>query len=594
MAQYKAPLRDMQFVMHEVLNVENHYKSLPHFAEVDRDLVNSVLETGAQFAENELSPINRSGDEEGCGFDDGVVTTPKGFKEAYAKFVELGLGSLAAPVEQGGQGLPPSLGIAMSEMTGTANWSWSMYPGLSHGAINTIAAHGTDEQKEIYLTKLVSGEWTGTMCLTESHAGSDLGIIRTKAEPQADGSYKISGTKIFISAGEHDMAENIVHVVLARLPDAPKGTKGISLFLVPKFMPGSGERNGVKCGSIEHKMGIKASATCVMNFDGATGFLIGPPNTGLNCMFTFMNTARVGTALQGVCAAEGSFQGALTYAKDRLAMRSLTGPKAPEKEADPIIVHPAVRQLLLTQKAFAEGGRLMVYWLSTFTDVLEGSESAEDKKAADDMMSMLTPIAKAFLTEVGYEAANHGVQVYGGHGFIREWGMEQIVRDTRIALLYEGTTQIQALDLLGRKVLQTQGALLRNFTKVVHKFCAANEGDAQMGEFVRPLAALNKEWGDITMRIGMKAMSNPDEAGAAAVDYMMYSGYVTMAYLWAWMAKVAQDKLAAGEGDAAFYKAKVQTAQFYFKKILPRTKAHVEIIDAGLESLNMAPEAFAF
>ncbi len=594
MAQYKAPLRDMQFVMHEVLNVENHYKSLPHFAEVDRDLVNSVLETGAQFAENELSPINRSGDEEGCGFDDGVVTTPKGFKEAYAKFVELGLGSLAAPVEQGGQGLPPSLGIAMSEMTGTANWSWSMYPGLSHGAINTIAAHGTAEQKETYLTKLVSGEWTGTMCLTESHAGSDLGIIRTKAEPQADGSYKISGTKIFISAGEHDMAENIVHVVLARLPDAPKGTKGISLFLVPKFMPGSGERNGVKCGSIEHKMGIKASATCVMNFDGATGFLIGPPNKGLNCMFTFMNTARVGTALQGVCAAEGSFQGALTYAKDRLAMRSLTGPKAPEKEADPIIVHPAVRQLLLTQKAFAEGGRLMVYWLSTFTDVLEGSESAEDKKAADDMMSMLTPIAKAFLTDVGYEAANHGVQVYGGHGFIREWGMEQIVRDTRIALLYEGTTQIQALDLLGRKVLQTQGALLRNFTKVVHKFCAANEGDAQMGEFVRPLAALNKEWGDITMRIGMKAMSNPDEAGAAAVDYMMYSGYVTMAYLWAWMAKVAQDKLAAGDGDTAFYKAKVQTAQFYFKKILPRTKAHVEIIDAGLESLNMAPEAFAF
>jgi len=311
-------------------------------------------------------------------------------------------------------------------------------------------------------------------------------------------------------------------------------------------------------------------------------------------MFTFMNTARVGTALQGVCAAEGSFQGALTYAKDRLAMRSLTGPKAPEKEADPIIVHPAVRQLLLTQKAFAEGGRLMVYWLSTFTDVLEGSESAEEKKAADDMMSMLTPIAKAFLTEVGYEAANHGVQVYGGHGFIREWGMEQIVRDTRIALLYEGTTQIQALDLLGRKVLQTQGAMLRNFTKVVHKFCAANEGDTQMAEFVRPLAALNKEWGDVTMRIGMKAMANPDEAGAAAVDYMMFSGYVTMAYLWAWMAKVSQDKLAAGEGDAAFYRAKVQTAQFYFKKILPRTKSHVEIIDAGLESLNMAPEAFAF
>jgi alkylation response protein AidB-like acyl-CoA dehydrogenase len=348
MALYKAPLRDMQFVMHEVLNVENHYKSLPHFAEVDRDLVNSVLETGAQFSENELSPINRSGDEEGCGFDDGVVTTPKGFKEAYAKFVELGLGALAAPVEQGGQGLPPSLGIAMSEMTGTANWSWSMYPGLSHGAINTIAAHGTAEQKETYLTKLVSGEWTGTMCLTESHAGSDLGIIRTKAEPQADGSYKITGNKIFISAGEHDMAGNIVHVVLARLPDAPKGTKGISLFLVPKFMPtadgGVGERNGVKCGSIEHKMGIKASATCVMNFDGATGFLIGPPNKGLNCMFTFMNTARVGTALQGLAPPSCRSRARWLYAKDRLAMRSLTGPKAPDKEADPIIVHPAVRQ----------------------------------------------------------------------------------------------------------------------------------------------------------------------------------------------------------------------------------------------------------
>ena len=593
MPQYKAPLRDMQFVLHEVLNVENHYKSIPHFAEVDRDLVNSVLETGAQFAENELSPINRSGDEEGCTWNDGEVTTPKGFKEAYAKFVELGLGALAAPVEQGGQGLPPSLGIAMSEMTGTANWSWSMYPGLSHGAINTIAAHGTQEQKDVYLTKLVSGEWTGTMCLTESHAGSDLGIIRSKAEPQADGTYKISGTKIFISAGEHDMAENIVHIVLARLPDAPKGTKGISLFIVPKFLP-SGERNGVKCGSIEHKMGIKASATCVMNFDGATGFLIGPPNKGLNCMFTFMNTARVGTALQGVCAAEGSFQGALTYAKDRLAMRSLTGPKAPDKEADPIIVHPAVRQLLLKQKVFAEGGRALVYWLSTFTDIVEGAESAEAKKAADDMMSLLTPIAKAFLTEVGYEAANHGVQVFGGHGFIREWGMEQIVRDTRIALLYEGTTEIQSLDLLGRKVLQTQGAMLRNFTKVIHKFCQANEGNTQMAEFVRPLAALNKEWGDLTMRIGMKAMGNPDEAGAAAVDFMFFSGYVTLAYLWAWMAQVAQTKLAAGEGDAAFYKSKVQAAQFYFKKILPRTKAHVEIIDAGLDTLNVAPEAFAF
>ncbi|HNL79865.1 MAG TPA: acyl-CoA dehydrogenase C-terminal domain-containing protein [Agitococcus sp.] len=599
MAQYKAPLRDMQFVLHDVLNVEQHYASIPVFAETNRELVDSILEAGAQFCENELSPINRSGDEEGCQFNDGEVTTPKGFKEAYKKFVELGFGSLSAPVEHGGQGLPPSLGVVMSEMMGTSNWSWGMYPGLSHGAINTLEAHGDAHQKEVYLTKLISGEWTGTMCLTESHAGSDLGIIRTKAEPQADGSYKITGTKIFISAGEHDMADNIIHIVLARLPDAPKGTKGISLFIVPKFLPtadgGVGERNGVKCGSIEHKMGIKASATCVMNFDGATGYLIGPPNKGLNCMFTFMNTARIGTAIQGVAAAEGSFQGALEYARDRTAMRSLTGAKNPEKEADLIIVHPAVRQLLLTQKVFAEGGRALVYWLSSYNDIVQGSADAEAKKAADDMMSLLTPIAKAFLTEVGYEAANHGVQVYGGHGFIREWGMEQIVRDTRIALLYEGTTQIQALDLLGRKVLQTQGAMLRNFTKIIHKFCQANEGNADMAQFVNPLAQLNKEWGDVTMRIGMKAMANYDEAGAAAVDYLMYSGYVTLAYLWALMAQTAQQKLAAGEGDAAFYKSKVQAAQFYFKKILPRTRTHVEVIDGGAETLmQMTADGFAF
>ena len=592
--QYKAPLRDMQFVMHDVLGLEQFYAGLPKFSDTNRELIDDIIEAGAQFCEGELAPINRSGDEEGCHFDNGVVTTPKGFKEAYAKYVELGFGSLSAEADHGGQGLPPTIGIAMSEMMGTANWSFGMYPGLSHGAINTVEAHGTPEQKETYLTKLVSGEWTGTMCLTESHAGSDLGLIRTKAEPNADGSYAVTGTKIFISAGEHDLSENIVHIVLARLPDAPKGTKGISLFIVPKFMP-DGSRNTVACGSIEHKMGIKASATCVMNFDGAKGFLIGPPNRGLNCMFTFMNVARIGTAVQGLAAAEGSFQGALEYARDRTAMRSLTGPQAPEKEADPIIVHPAVRQMLLTQKAFAEGGRLLCYWLSTQTDLLSGSDDEDAKKQADDLMSFLTPIAKAFLTETGYEAANHGVQVYGGHGFVREWGMEQIVRDTRIALLYEGTTQIQALDLLGRKVLQTQGGMLRNFTKIVHKFCEANKDNADMAQFVEPLAAINKEWGDLTMKIGMKAMQNPNEAGAAAVDYMMYSGYATLAYLWAWMAQVAQAKLASGEGDAAFYEAKIKTAQFYFQKLLPRTKSHVAVIENGGDVLMQMDEvAFAF
>ena len=600
MPQYKAPVRDIQFVLHEVFNAEAHYDSIPAYAGTNRELIDGLLEAAADFCENELSPINQSGDQEGCTrHEDGSVTTPKGFKEAYKKYVELGYPSLSVAAEHGGQGLPGSLGNVISEMVGTSNWSWGMYPGLSHGATRTIESHGSDDQKHLYLSKLVSGEWTGTMCLTEAHAGSDLGIIRTKAVPNGDGSYAISGQKIFISAGEHDMADNIVHIVLARLPDAPKGTKGISLFIVPKFnvnADGSvGERNSVVCGSIEHKMGIHGNATCVMNFDAAKGFLIGPENRGLNCMFTFMNTARIGTAVQGLAASEGSFQGALTYARDRLAMRSLSGVKNPEKEADPIIVHPAVRNMLLTQKAFAEGGRALVYFLSFYADQVEALEDADQKKAADDMLSLLTPIAKAFLTETGSESAKHGVQVYGGHGFIAEWGMEQIVRDTRIACLYEGTTEIQALDLLGRKVLQTQGAMLRNFTKIIHKFCEENKDNPAMAEFTAPLAALNKEWGDLTMRIGMKAMQNPDEVGAAAVDYMYFSGYVTLAYLWARMAKVAQDTLTGDTTETAFYDTKIKTAQFYFKKLLPRTRTHVDTIDAGLDSLMaVSAENFAF
>ncbi len=600
MPQYKAPLRDMQFVLHELLNAEDHYAKLPAFQEnVSRELVDQYLEAAADFCENELSPLNQVGDREGCTWNDGVVTTPTGFKEAYQKYIELGFPSLSAEEQYGGQGLPVSLGNVISEMVGTANWAWGMYPGLSHGAVRTLEHHGSDEQKATYLPKLVSGEWTGTMCLTESHAGSDLGIIRTKAEPQADGSYAISGEKIFISAGEHDMAENIVHIVLARLPGAPKGTKGISLFIVPKFnlnADGSlGERNGVRCGSIEHKMGIHGNATCVINFDNAKGFLIGPENRGLNCMFTFMNTARIGTAIQGLSASEGSFQGALAYAKDRLAMRSLSGPKAPEKEADPIIVHPAVRNMLLTQKAFAEGGRALVYLLSLHADIVEQGATEEERKFSDNILSLLTPIAKAFLTETGSESAKHGVQVFGGHGFISEHGMEQIVRDTRISCLYEGTTEIQAIDLLGRKVLGTQGAMLKDFTKIIHKFAEANKDNAAMQEFVEPLAALNKEWGDLTMQIGMRAMQNPEEVGAAAVDYMYFSGYVTLAYLWARMALVAQEALAAGTTDVDFYNAKVTTARFYFKKILPRVRSHVDVIATGVEPLfALDAEHFAF
>ena len=589
MPNYKAPLRDMQFVLHEVLNAEAHYKRLYGTDDVNRETIDAILEQAAKFAENELAPLNRSGDEEGCEINNGVVTTPKGFKEAYTKYVENGWASLAAPSEYGGQGLPLSLGGAVSEMWGTSNWSWSMYPGLSHGAVNTLEAHGSEEQKQTYLTKLISGEWTGTMCLTEAHCGSDLGILRSKAEPQADGSYQITGTKIFISAGEHDMADNIVHIVLARLPDAPKGTKGISLFIVPKFLPKAdgrvGERNGVVCGSIEHKMGIKASATCVMNFDKATGYLIGEPNKGLNAMFVFMNTARIGTALQGVCAAELSFQGALTYAKDRIAMRSLSGPKTPEKEADPIIVHADVRRMLLTQKAFAEGGRMLCSYLYQLADAVHLAEDEKERQNADNMMAFITPIAKAFCTEAGLEAANHGVQVFGGHGFIREWGMEQIVRDTRIATLYEGTTGIQSLDLLARKVLMNQGAFLRNFIAEITQFCV-NAGESEaLKEFTQPLAAAIKEWGDVTMQIGMKAMQNQEEVGGAAVDYLMYSGYITLAYMWSLMAAKAQQALAAGTAEEGFYKAKIATARFYFKRILPRAISHKIALEAGVACL---------
>lgn len=599
MPEYKAPTRDIQFVLHELLNVEEHYKTLRGDEEVNRELIDAIVDEGAKFCENELAPINRGGDEEGCKFDNGNVITPPGFKEAYQKYVEGGWPALAAAEAHGGQGLPNSLGVVMSELTGTANWSWGMYPGLSHGAVKTIEQHGTPEQKELYLTRLISGEWTGTMCLTEPQCGTDLGILRTKAEPNADGSYAITGTKIFISAGDHDFVDNIVHIVLARLPDAPQGTKGISLFIVPKVNVNEdgtlAEANGVSCGSLEHKMGIHGNATCVMNFENARGFLIGPPNRGLNCMFTFMNTARVGTALQGLAAAEGSFQGALAYAKERLAMRSLSGPKEPEKEADPIIVHPDVRRMLLTQKAFAEGGRALAYYLACHSDVVEQGTDEDAKKASDDMMAFLTPIAKAFMTETGFEAANQGVQVFGGHGFIREWGMEQIVRDTRISMLYEGTTGVQALDLLGRKVMLTQGALLKNFTKLIHKFCVDSEGDESLKEFVGPLAELNKEWGDVTTQIGMRAMQNQDEVGAASVDYLMYSGYVTFAYFWALMAKVAQDKLAAGTTEEGFYTAKLQTARFYYKRILPRTKSHAACIAGGVAPLmDMDVENFGF
>ncbi|MEQ1105675.1 acyl-CoA dehydrogenase C-terminal domain-containing protein [Acinetobacter ursingii] len=600
MPVYKAPQRDMQFVLHEMLEVEENYQKFPKYADqFNRDLINQYLEAAADFSENEIAPINQSGDHEGCHLDQGVVKTPKGFKEAYQKYVELGFTSLTADPVYGGQGMPTLLRIAISEMLCASNWSWAMYQGLSHGAMRTLEHHGTEQQKQTFLTKLIAGIWTGTMCLTESHAGSDLGLIRTKAEPQADGSYAITGEKIFISAGEHDLAENIVHIVLARLPNAPSGTKGISLFIVPKFnVDESGniqDRNQVVCSAIEHKMGIHGNATCVMNFDAAKGYLIGPENRGLNCMFTFMNTARIGTAVQGLAASEIAFQGALSYAKERLAMRALTGAKQPTQNADPIIVHPAVRSMLMTQKALAEGGRALAYFLAQHADIIESSSDEAQKKLSDELLAFLTPIAKAFLTESGNESAKHGVQIFGGHGFIVEHGMEQIVRDARISTLYEGTTEIQSLDLLARKVLKSEGKLLKNMTDLIDQFVEENQSNSSLKTYLNQLSKLKNEWLEITKHIAVKAQHNPEEIGAASVDYLYYSSYIVFAYLWARMAKVAQQKLDQGTTEQKFYQAKLKTAQFFYDKLLNRTQQHAASIKTGAESvMALDAEDFVF
>ncbi|RYF06824.1 MAG: acyl-CoA dehydrogenase [Comamonadaceae bacterium] len=601
MPTYTPPLRDLQFVLHEVFNVTEEFKAMPEHAEVDVDTVNAVLEEAGKFAAGVAFPLNISGDEEGCTLDKQTheVTTPKGFKEAYAQYVEGGWAALSCAQEYGGQGLPFVMNQCLYEMLNSANQAWTMYPGLSHGAYEALHAHGTPEQKKLYLPKLTSGEWTGTMCLTEPHCGTDLGLLRTKAEPVAgapEGTYKITGNKIFISAGEHDFTENIVHLVLARLPDAPKGSKGISLFIVPKYnvnADGSlGDRNPIFCAGLEHKMGIHGNATAQIAIDGAIGTLVGQPHKGLQAMFVMMNAARLGVGNQSLGLTEVAFQNALAYAKDRTQMRSLSGTKAKDKDADPIIVHPDVRKMLLTAKAYAEGARALQIFCTLLLDKAHGHPDEKVRKDSDELVALLTPIVKAFITDNGHIATNACMQVFGGHGFIKEWGMEQFVRDNRINMIYEGTNTIQSLDLLGRKVLGNNGATLKKFGKLVGQLVQEEGVNEKMAEFINPIAYLGDQMTKFTTEIGFKGFQNPDEVGAAAVDYLRVAGHLVFGYLFARMAQVALREIAAGNTDP-FYVAKLQTARFYFAKLFPETATLMRTARAGAKPLMDTDAALA-
>ncbi len=595
---YKVPLKDIKFVSEEILEMPGHYQRFSKGQETEPELVEAIYSEAAKFCENELVPLNQSGDEEGCHFNDGEVTTPKGFKEAYHAFVENGWPALTAPDEFGGQGLPESMGLTIMEMLISSNHSWSMYPGLSLGAVKTVNTHARQELKERFMPPMVVGNWTGTMCLTEPHCGSDLGLLKSYAEidesSDEEGAYKISGSKIFISSGEHDMADNIMHIVLARLPDAPEGIKGISLFLVPKFLvnkDGSlGERNSVTCGSIEHKMGINGNSTCVMNFDAAKGYLISEPHKGMSAMFTFINESRLGVAMHGQAHSSVSFQKALAYAKDRHQFKA-TKRVDESKPADPIIHHADVRRMLLTQKSFAEGGRMLNMFCGKLVDIeLSSDFSDKERHEADTLLSILTPIAKGFLSETSMEATNYGIQVLGGHGFVKEWGMEQEVRDARISQLYEGTTGIQGLDLLGRKILKTRGEAIKPLMALFDDLISENKNSP----YAKQLKEYQKKWKSLTKSIGFKVLKgNMDELNAAAVDYLMFSGYVTLAYFWSKAAIVAEQAIKEGKGDTDFYQAKVQTTNFYYDRIMPRTDALIESIDNGADSI-MAMEVDSF
>ena len=592
MSTYKAPLDDLRFALYDVLDAEAQFARLG-FADANRELVDAVLDEAARFTETVLAPLNRVGDEVGCSYDKatGNVTPPPGFKQAFDQFVEGGWTGLTNAPEHGGQGMPALLGGVLTEMVDSANLAWGNFPMLSHGAVKALETYGEDWQKKAFLEPLVAGTWTGTMCLTEPHCGTDLGLLKTRAEPVGDDKYAITGTKIFITAGEHDLVPNIVHLVLAKLPDAPAGAKGISLFVVPKFKvarDGSvGERNAVRCGAIEHKMGIHGSATCVMNFDGAEGYLVGQPHKGLQAMFVMMNSARLGVGVQGLGLSERAYQNALRYARERLQSRALSGPKNPDKPADPLLVHPDVRRMLLTQKALVEGGRLLSMHAYSLLDEAEKAADPAERERADTLVSFLTPISKACLTEWSIENTYNALQCFGGHGYIHEHGMEQYARDARITTLYEGTTGIQSLDLIGRKTAATQGAGLKLFLAEVEAFAKQHEGDAALAEFIAPLRAKCGEWGKLTLDVLTRAAGNPEELGAASTDYLFYSGYVVLAYWWARSVAAAD----AADRPQAFKDAKRETARFYFARLLPRTLAHKAAIEAGARTLMALPDA---
>ena len=598
MPTYTPPLRDMQFVMHEMLKVADDFKQIPQYADMDAETINAVLEEGGKFAAEVIFPLNVSGDAEGCAYDavTHAVTTPKGFKEAYRQYIDAGWAALACDPEFGGQGLPLVVNQCFYEMLNSANQAWTMYPGLTHGAYASLVSHGTPEQKQTYLPKMISGEWTGTMCLTEAHCGTDLGLMRTKAEPQADGTYKLTGNKIFISAGEQDMTENIIHLVLARLPDAPPGIKGVSLFIVPKFLVNKdgtlGARNGIYCGGLEHKMGIKGNATAQLVLEDAVGTMVGQPNKGMAGMFVMMNAARLGVGNQGQGLIEVAYQNALAYAKDRIQMRSLTGAKAKDQPADPIIVHPDVRKMLLTAKAYAEGGRALLCFSSMLLEKEHNHPDEKVRKDSGELLAMLTPIVKAFITDNGWTATSACLQVFGGHGYIKEWGMEQFVRDARINMIYEGTNTVQSLDLLGRKILGNNGATLRKFGKLIGKLVEEEGVNEKMSEFITPIAILGDQMTKFTTEIGFKGFQNPDEVGAAAVDYLRVAGHLVFGYFWARMAQVALREIAAGNSDP-FYLAKVQTARFYFAKLFPETTTLMRTARAGSKVLMDTDAALA-